>query len=141
MLKELQSLRSEAGKAEALLIENIALRNELRKLRLEVPAPAVDEDKEVMEMVKSRDCRVVITVPGWAVCEPEHVAEQQGEFRNYHIPHRKKRRHRREHKGLLAMLSIVEITVNWFYHWGWIGLETAIAFGMVVFLWAGLYAI
>ena len=152
-IAELQELRSAKELAHRLNMENMALKNELHKMLAGDPETE-EQDREVLGMVARRDRAQVIDMEpvemtlyddGSARREELERVRMKGdwmedEFVDYRLPERKEPQ-KKKASGFWAAAMIGELFVNGIYRMGWIGIETALAFGMIVLGWAGLYAI
>lgn len=156
-IAELQELRSAKELAHRLNMENMALKNELHRMMAGDPETEA-QDREVLGMVARRDRAQVIemeriphpSAPPALTPSPEGKALiervrmkgdwMEDEFVDYRLPERKEPQ-KKKASGFWAAAMIGEVFVNGIYRMGWIGIETALAFGMIVLGWAGLYAI
>lgn len=139
---ELQELMDSQATVNRLKDENMALRVAIQQLMNGDPETDA-QDREVFRMVAGRRPEPVIidTVTVAAsrypvqaeLPEPEEAYEEYEDYEEEEdVPRR---------GWVWTALLAVEIALNSIYQAGWVGLNTAVALGLIALCWAGMYAV
>lgn len=96
----------------------------------------------VCAMARGRNDSERLMPPGTAATTKENIeGEKWAEFVDYALPEKKTGKREKRWTAVWTAAGIGAFILNEVYKAGWIGLEAGLAVGIIMMIWAGLYAI